>query len=511
MPFISGTATSHKNMLDQLVDMVTSSNVTAVASIAGGGTGYAVNDILTVSGGTSSHTAKLRVTSVAAGVIDGIAVEEGGAYTVSPSNPVSVTGGGGSGATFNLTITAAGWTANRDGLTVGNVTINAGGTGYTLGDQIVVSGGTGTVTATLTVTSVSSGVIDGIEVATHGFYSALPANPVSVTGGTGSGATFNLTSEQEAQLQGSGGGSDSIYVGIRTFLDIGASASNWELAGFTGYSSSADWKLQPNISPGRFDDTQSSGNMQGGAFVLLANTTLNFWIAFDARRITGVIKASSTYESFYLGWINPFATDSEQPYPLVIAGSCPQPNTIFSSTRAAHSSITWPILKEGTTRSGFLFRHSDGTWYDFANAREDQASSQDGAIDSEQTNRVVFPTGYMNFVREDQVLPDVTLFMFSDQTSMGTLKNPASLATAGVRVLSRTPDGLVVPWPCTMLMKAGQPSPQILGELSGIFWLSAFDSGLNPEDELVFGSRRFYVFHEANNTDFNHFFAIERK
>ena len=79
------------------------------AAIAGGGTGYALNDILTVTGGTGT-AATLRVTSVAGGVIDGIAIETGGRYTVDPTNPVAVTGGGGTGATFNLTLAQV----NRD-------------------------------------------------------------------------------------------------------------------------------------------------------------------------------------------------------------------------------------------------------------------------------------------------------------------------------------------------------------------------------------------------------------
>lgn len=73
--------------------------------------------------------------------------------------------------------------------------IAGGGTGYTVDDDLTVSGGTGTA-ATLNVTSVSTGVIDGIEILTAGSYSAIPGNPVSVTGGTGTGATFNLTFDQ---------------------------------------------------------------------------------------------------------------------------------------------------------------------------------------------------------------------------------------------------------------------------------------------------------------------------
>jgi hypothetical protein len=70
-------------------------------------------------------------------------------------------------------------------------TINSGGTGYTVGDVLTIVGGTPTGSAaTMTVTSVSGGVITGINYTNFATYSVLPTNPFSVTGGTGSGATF---------------------------------------------------------------------------------------------------------------------------------------------------------------------------------------------------------------------------------------------------------------------------------------------------------------------------------
>jgi len=69
-----------------------------------------------------------------------------------------------------------------------------GGTSYTNGDVLTVVGGTlNTVAATLNVTGVSGGVITSVSVNNAGNYRRFPTNPVSVTGGTGTGATFNLT------------------------------------------------------------------------------------------------------------------------------------------------------------------------------------------------------------------------------------------------------------------------------------------------------------------------------
>lgn len=79
--------------------------------IVSGGTGYTANDILTVSGGTSTVTAQFKVTTVSGGVITAIVMQTAGSYSVPPTGTLSVTGGTGNSATF--TATAAGgsiWT-----------------------------------------------------------------------------------------------------------------------------------------------------------------------------------------------------------------------------------------------------------------------------------------------------------------------------------------------------------------------------------------------------------------
>jgi hypothetical protein len=85
-------------------------------------------------------------------------------------------------------------TATIDFMSTNATAIVSGGTGYTVGNVLTVVGGTPVVSATtMTVATVSSGVITSVTIANFGSYSTLPTNPVSVTGGTGSGATFNLT------------------------------------------------------------------------------------------------------------------------------------------------------------------------------------------------------------------------------------------------------------------------------------------------------------------------------
>jgi hypothetical protein len=76
------------------------------ATIGAGGSGYTLNDILTVSGGTLAAggvAAQFRVTGVNAGAVTAVALEHKGEYTTTPGNPTSTTGGTGTGATLNVT------------------------------------------------------------------------------------------------------------------------------------------------------------------------------------------------------------------------------------------------------------------------------------------------------------------------------------------------------------------------------------------------------------------------
>jgi hypothetical protein len=72
--------------------------------------------------------------------------------------------------------------------------VNGGGTGYAVGNTLAVVGGIGQITTELTVATIGAGgVITGVTVTNAGQYNVAPTNPVSVTGGAGSAATFNIT------------------------------------------------------------------------------------------------------------------------------------------------------------------------------------------------------------------------------------------------------------------------------------------------------------------------------
>jgi hypothetical protein len=102
----------------------------------------------------------------------------GSLYTSVPSIALSApTTAGGVQAVASITIS------------LNSIIIASGGTGYTAGDTLTVIGGTGTAIV-LTVSTVSSGVITAAAISNFGSYSVAPSNPMTVTGGTGTGATF---------------------------------------------------------------------------------------------------------------------------------------------------------------------------------------------------------------------------------------------------------------------------------------------------------------------------------
>lgn len=123
-----------------------------------------------------------------------------------------------------------------------SATVAGGGTGYTVSDVLTVVGGTGTA-ATFTVTSAPGGVIATVSLTTAGNYTVEPGNPVSVTGGTGTGATLDVVWIDT-------------YNGIYTVTALGDGSNPWILTRATDA------------------DNHIAGQMRAGDFVFIQEGTL---------------------------------------------------------------------------------------------------------------------------------------------------------------------------------------------------------------------------------------------
>lgn len=101
-----------------LGDKATGLNNVATVAVAAGGSGYAVGDILTVSGGTGT-AARVKVATLSGSAVATVTFLDGGVYSVNPtmSGAATTSSGAGTGATLNLTFSAQALAFPRSGLT----------------------------------------------------------------------------------------------------------------------------------------------------------------------------------------------------------------------------------------------------------------------------------------------------------------------------------------------------------------------------------------------------------
>lgn len=533
---VGSSSVGYIDMLDKLIKAATGQGVTAVA-IQAGGTGYAVGDIVTVTGGTFDFVAKLRVTTVSGGVVTGVVVSEGGSYTSNPSNPVAVTGPGNDDATFNLTFASNGWTLRRRSQQAASATVGSGGSGGTNGTQTVTLGATGAVGVTTTATfsvTVSGGAITAVlGVVTPGLYEKMPTNPVAVTGAGLMGATLNVTSaapttqDQVAILEGTGGGSDQIFVGVRTYQAVNGAntAFNWSLHGFSAFNDGLTFDAQANKSPG---DPTLATNIQG-AFVPLHNAgasfPLDFWFSITPNRLIAEVKVRNAtvthYSSLYMGFVNRYGSPSEWPYPLFIAGSSTRVRALFDSTIITYVSSIMELIAVSSAANGpGWYLRSDSTWQPIANSSV--SSDETSPTRAKQQSRTTFPVGESIPGNQDIDNDD----LISDNGGFQLSGNGATDCIIALSGVPGTPNLTLHPTPNTggalrrlypltiQFSETGPPAEKdIFGELDGVFWVSAADvtTPLTSEDFITVGTTRYRVFKSGNRALDYTYLAIEEK
>jgi hypothetical protein len=441
----------------------------------------------------------MEVTGESSGVVTTVRMVQHGAYTAFPSNPVSVTGGTGSSATFDLTTSSTGWTLLRETQEAVSAAVGAGGTGYTVSDQLTVVGGVEVETAAVfNVDSVSGGVITAVSLVTAGKYGVVPSNDVAVTGGTGADAELTVTWQGYAQstldkdviLQGSGGGSEEINVGIRVYNS--GSSHNWELRAFTGYDAGSAFNDQPGISPG------SHVASDQGAYVPLNNSSFTFWVFVDAFHMKGYCKPGSAYPNFYLGWGDRFGTSDEYPYPMVVGGCSSLVTRIFSSGNIGYSGLTDPISANGHTAGPMFIRDPGGNWRTVRNGTE-ATSNQRNTTD----DLVVFPAGQVDWDGSTSFeRPGNGTWIVSD--FIPTTGNPGT-AVLHMYQTPDSPDYQSALWLATIMEDT--PNIEALVQLRGVYWVSAKgeSTDLVSEDVIDDGTDVWHVVQNCNRTEpFSH-------
>jgi hypothetical protein len=223
----------------------------AAPTVVSGGTGYTVNDVVNIVGGTYTQQAQGIVTAVSGGVVTAVAIGTNGAYTAAPSGTLTTTGGTGTG----LTVTVSNWVVSS------TFTITNAGSGYVEQPTVTFSGGGGsgaaayaTVGAEPTIKSLFGSTTAGLALATaYGPQLRLidigdGTRPLLVNGGSAGGAqTTGITANAILGISAGGGNPVSFYTNGRVTteqLRVSHTASAVNYVQVTGNTTT----LFPNIS-----------------------------------------------------------------------------------------------------------------------------------------------------------------------------------------------------------------------------------------------------------------------
>lgn len=527
----SPSSGSYRELLTRLVACATSQHVSA-AVLNAAGTGYTVGDVLTITHAGAYQPCLIEVLTL---------------------------GGGGAIATF--AIRSGGAFSNR----VATVAVNAGGSGYPVSSTVFleIQGGTQTERAKVSATVNGSGVVTAVSlVETGGAYTSAPAGTGATTaivgpstatagsgctvnttmtgligttgaaaaGGTGSGATFDLTltasgwaavwnrrsfstngvnDEKEVILQGDAGTGTDPLIGFRTYTATSGINTRWGwcVVGFDSFNAGLTFATQANAGP-NVDPTSNAG-----VCVLMFDNAQSYWFSVRPRRIAGVVKAVgasvTSYCSFYAGLLNPFGTATEVPYPLYLSGSTCSHNRpadaggffVTGLTEAFHDTSTTPCV---------FRRASDGAWTRVQN------SLNGTAVGINVLAPVGAPNVYTGAAAGDDIVASGRL-TFSVIDSAGVSVAGGGAATQVLMAALGGVDNLllypVVPLTHDMSGGTGETGPEQLlrGELDGVHWIPATKSdgsSVASEDTVTIGGARYRIFANAHRSERYSYFAL---
>lgn len=102
-------------------------------------------------------------------------------------------------------------------------------------------------------------------------------------------------------------GDSEILVGIHILERQDADYFDWEIAAFDGYLATSLWREQ--------------AGHHSKLFMPLWDSSIPYWFVADGRRAVVIAKISSQYEVAFLGFLDPYFSPDQWPYPIAIGGS----------------------------------------------------------------------------------------------------------------------------------------------------------------------------------------------
>ncbi len=243
----------------------------------------------------------------------------------------------------------------------------------------------------------------------------------------------------------------AIYVGARVFIDTNADYYNWQLGGFTGYSSGLDFGLQPG-------SIKNSATLRGPVLPLW-NSSIPYWFRADGRGVFIGAKVSSVYESAFLGFIDTYPTAGQYPEPLMIGGGMGW----FSEPAASSSDWRWSYT--GTFSHAAFFRPATG-----------------GGNNDETSCRLRRPDGFWRGFSTDYATSYGAIWPYSD----------------GANDLRPNLDGSYPHFPISLSEDQGSGTVNSFGEFPGMYFIPGFNNA--AENTVVIGMNTYLVLQNVFRT-----------
>jgi hypothetical protein len=483
------------------------SNRVATVALNAGGSSYPVSLtntlILEIQGGTSTEKAKVSATTNGSGVVTAVALfETGGAYSVAPSataattaivgpstattgsgctinttmtgligtTGISATGGTGSSATFDLTLTDTGWTAMRNENDYSVNSIN--------NEKEIILRGT----------------VSGGDEPYIGFRTYTQTSGLSTRYGW-------------------------VLVGMDGF-NAGLAFASQPNAG-------------PLPGAGAVGDP-ANVNATGPYFLLFDNAQDYWFNVTGRRMICVVkaVGASITaYMSMYAGLMNPFGTATESPYPLYLSATTGVSNTAPDAATSSVTGITEQTAFANAARqSAAYFRDANqGLYVRVGNSTGSNPASLNATYDTAVTSGItsgrscLYPVGspHADTTSGNNAANIVTngrlVFGNDDNTfaRVGATLSEDELGPPSAVLYPTIGDNELLLVPCVVsLTDNGTPSSNhsIRGELDSVYWIPGTTSSgtsVASEDTVTISGTRYKIFANAHRTQRYCYFAIK--
>ena len=282
-------------------------------------------------------------------------------------------------------------------------------------------------------------------------------------------------------LRGPGAAADKrVFINIRSSFDDTVPAYSWEIRGAIAYSGAAVWGSQTGES--------------APCYLGLWKSTISYWFYANDRRFIIVAKCNTVYVSAYCGFMLPWATPAQYPFPLFVAASDGILRA-YNSTNSAHRMFCDPggaLLDSGGDYNAAKLRKQDGSWVKVRN--QQVGAPNDFPWNNTNSDPFVYPYS----LRGGGATVDAKKWTGTSSASGGTVDSGA----VDNLVATAQSERLLMP---VAIMNTIEPAG--FGALDGVYF--PMGQGLTPEQTATFSARTFRAFNNVHRSSGNDFFMVE--